>query len=138
MNIIKMLCTKIPGIVTTHHTAVMKACMEKVKNVVNHHITHKLHPKLHDIILCECTRILERQFAMVKDHHDLIISWEDSISSSNHYFMDTVQSIRKIIFKEEGESSQKDEKVDKPYYLKHLSDTKIKAMINEDQRLVAM
>ena len=52
--------------------------------------------------------------------------------------MDTVQSIRKIIFKEEGEGSRKDEKVDKPYYLKHLSDTKIKAMINEDQRLVAM
>ena len=105
MNIIKILCTKLPGMVTTHRTAVMKACMEKVKDVVNHHITYKLHPKLHDLILCECTSILERQLAMVKDHHDLIISWEDSISSSNHYFMDTVQSIRKSIFKEEGESS---------------------------------
>ena len=79
--------------------------MEKVNNFVNHRITYKIHPKLHDLILCECTSILERQSAIVKYHHDMIISWEDSISSSNHYFMDTVQSIRKIIFKEEGESS---------------------------------
>ena len=74
----------------------------------------------------------------MEDHRDLIISWEDSIISSNNYFMDTVQSIRKIIFKEEGESSQKYRKVDKPYYLKHISDTKIKDISNEDQRLFYM
>ena len=50
VNIIKMLFTKLPAVVTTHCTAVMKACMEKVKNVVNQRITYKIHPKLHKIL----------------------------------------------------------------------------------------
>jgi hypothetical protein len=59
--------------------------------------------------------------------HGLILEWEELVCSSNHYFIDTVQSIRSIIA---------DTKNDRPFYLKHLTEASMKLMSNKDQRIV--
>lgn len=129
VNILKSLRQKLPSIVEVYRDAVKAACLEKVDNLVDGYFESKLYPKLNELVAEKCNHIFEQQASNLVSHHNLILEWEESVCSSNHYFMDTVQSIR---------SSLSAQEADKPPYLKHLSDTKIKRMNNEDQRLLDM
>lgn len=129
VNILKDLSKKLPGVVSNYCKSVVSACNDKMNEVVVLNVDQTQYRKLHDLIIMECTNILEKHSSTLSEHHDLILDFESSIVSSNHYFMDTVNSVRKNL-------SDSDE--DRPLYLKKLSTSIIAAMSNEDQRLVDM
>jgi GTPase SAR1 family protein len=129
VNILKHLRQKLPEVIEAYRNQVKTACTQKVKASINNHFEEKIHPNLNRLVLETSKELLEKMATNLIAHHALILEWEDSICSSNHYFMDTVQSIR---------SSLLDDESDRPAYLKHLSDKMIKKMSNEDQRIVDM
>jgi len=129
VNILKDLSKKIPDVVSNYRKSVVSACNDKMNEVVMLNVDQTQYRKLHDLIIMECTNILEKHSSTLSEQHDLILDFESSIVSSNHYFMDTVNSVRKDL-------SDSDE--DRPLYLKKLSTSIIAAMSNEDQRLVDM
>lgn len=129
VNILKRLRLKLPEVIESYRNQVKTACMQKMKAAINLHFEEKIHPNLNQLVVEASKELLEKMAMNLVTHHALILEWEDSICSSNHYFMDTVQSIR---------SSLSDDESDRPAYLKHLSDKMIKKMSNEDQRIVDM
>jgi interferon-induced GTP-binding protein Mx1 len=129
VNILKTLRQKLPIVVTVYRDGVQKAVLQKVDKLVDRHFESKLYPKLNVLIIDSCKSLVTQQASILVKQHGLILEWEESVCSSNHYFMDTVQSIRSIIADTEN---------DRPSYLKHLSEASIKLMSNEDQRIVDM
>eukprot|EP00978_Attheya_sp_CCMP212_P004325 scaffold9455_cov54-Attheya_sp.AAC.1 len=129
VNVLKRLRLKLPDTTNDFRQCVLEACVSKSIMIVNKHAEKKLYPKFHELMINECNRIFNSQCSILKSHHQLILGWEESVRSSNHYFMDTVQSIRASI------SSASEEK---PSYLQHLTDAGIREMSNDEQRLVDM
>ena len=129
VNILKSLRQKLPIVVAVYRDGVKKAVLQKVDKLVDRHFASKLYPKLNVLIINSCKSLVAQQASILVKQHGFILEWEESVCSSNHYFMDTVQSIRSIIA---------DTKNDRLSYLKHLSEASIKLMSNEDQRIVDM
>ena len=64
-------------------------------------------------------------------YHNKILEWEQTICSSNHYFMDTVNLVKAQVYDEDPRSNG-----DRPEYLQGLTAESIRSMSNEDQKLV--
>ena len=129
VDILKTLRQKLPIVVAVYREGVQKAVLQKVDKLVERHFESKLYPNLNVLIINSCNSLVTEQASILVRQHGFILEWEESVCSSNHYFMHTVQSIRSIIANTEN---------DKPSYLKHLSEASIKLMSNEDQRIVDM
>uniref|UniRef100_A0A7S4JM12 Dynamin GTPase n=1 Tax=Odontella aurita TaxID=265563 RepID=A0A7S4JM12_9STRA len=129
VNVIRSMLRELPFVVTGHRNDVFGACNETTQGTISEFVDAGRYPKLSKLLVEESAGILATHHANLMELHLYILEWEETINSSNHYFMDTVQSIRSSIFDEDAE---------KPAYLNDLTPKSIKAMSNEDQKLVDM
>ena len=129
IKVLKELRQGLPKIIESYRKEVQEACSQKIELSIKTYFEEYLYPNLHRLIWDVSAELIDKSALSLSVFHANILEWEESISSSNHYFMDTVQSIR---------SSLSDDEEERPAYLQHLSDQKIKKMSNEDQRIVDM
>lgn len=128
IGILRNLRTKLPVPITAYRNKVLDELTKTTEDVIETHVGVERHPKLQSILLECAEEIFLEQASELESYHDKILEWEENICSSNHYFMDTVNSIRSSVYETKDE--------EKPLYLRHLTAKAIKAMSNEDQKLI--
>uniref|UniRef100_A0A7S2N5B3 Dynamin GTPase n=2 Tax=Helicotheca tamesis TaxID=374047 RepID=A0A7S2N5B3_9STRA len=127
--VLKRLRKNLAKMCKEYRQSVFQECKMTATAILCNCIKESAHPQLLLLLEKKMGDVFEEQMKVLGTHHASIIEWEDSMHSSNHYFMDTVQSIRENIF-DDGSAT--------PSYLADLDPERIKFMSNEEQKLVDM
>jgi GTPase SAR1 family protein len=133
IGMLQKLRTKLSEPLSTYRRKVFEECNDTSRTMIEHYVQISQHPKLQALFLDCVLGIFKKQLVELEHYHSRILEWEETICSNNHYFMDTVNSIKAQVY-DSDLSNQKD----KPLYLQGLDPKTIKAMSNEDQKLVDM
>lgn len=107
---------------------VHEECLESLEPILEEHVNHEVVPRLHTLILEETRGLLDKRLGELEGFHDKFLEWENDIATANDYYMDTVQSIRGHLLKDNVHPP--------PAYLGNLTRARFKRMSNEEQKLV--
>jgi GTPase SAR1 family protein len=128
VGVLRKLRTNLPLPIAEYRNKVLEECSSTTEAIIENFVGIDRHPKLQSVLVECAEEIFNTQAAELERYHDKILEWEENVCSSNHYFMDTVNSIRSTLYESEDE--------EKPLYLRHLTAEAIARMSNEDQKLV--
>lgn len=136
-TVLEKLRKQLPFPINSFRKNFYSECLESVELIMEQYVDLRLTPRLHSLTaevirdhFKDCNKKLE-------EYHKTILDWETGITTTNHYFMDTVRSIRSQIYSKDSKKSQEND-IDNngmlPSYLKHLRG--IRKMSNEEQKLI--
>jgi len=128
VGVLRKLRTKLPAPIAEYRNKVLEECTSTAEAIIGKYVVMECHPKLHSVLVECAEELFNAQASELEHYHEKILEWEENVCSSNHYFMDTVNSIRTSVYETDNE--------EKPLYLRHLTAEAIAAMSNEDQKLV--
>eukprot|EP00966_Prymnesium_polylepis_P334032 7389439-Prymnesium_polylepis.1 len=134
IEILRDLRKGLPSVAQRYVTVFSEATDEKVKDIIGSSIDSKMHPKLMRLMLATASSVLDHQTELALKESGRVLQWEDCVThTSNHYYMDIVQQLRREILKDD--QSEEVWKT-KPPYLKHLDFSKLSKQSNAEQELV--
>jgi hypothetical protein len=134
IEILRDLRKGLPCVVKEFVNKVPEAADDKIKKIIGHCVDAKMHPKLARLLLATASSMIERQTEIALAEALRLLEWEDAVThTSNHYYMNIVQHLRREILVDQ----QSDEVwKQKPSHLQHLDFSRLKKQSNAEQELV--
>jgi len=134
IEILRDLRKGLPSVAQRYVTVFSEVTDEKVKDIIGSSVDSKMHPKLMRLMLATASSVLEHHTELALKESGRMLQWEDRVThTSNHYYMDIVQQLRREILKDD---QSEEVWMTKPPYLKHLDFSKLSKQSNAEQELV--
>lgn len=122
----------LPPVVTSYVQAFSDAAADKIKAITSSCIDSKMHPKLLRLLQLASSTVLEVQTELALKEAMRKLVYENVIHTSNHYYMDLVQELRKLILSDPRSNPRST----KPSHLQHLDFEILKKKSNAEQEIV--
>ena len=133
LGILRELRAKLPAVIEAHTAAVREAVASKVQSTISLCIDPKAHPKfVRQMLDVSAVLIKAHAIAATQQCHLLLQYEDDEVHTSNHYYMDIVQELRREILQD----AESEEVWKKRPFLTGVDFTSLKKQSNREQELV--
>lgn len=135
IGILRDLRKKLPGAITRHVSAISAAVRAKIERVVAELVDATSHPRFRRLLLQSASALLVERTASAQAECARLLEYEGAeLHTSNHYYMDIVQQLRRDILAEKHPDA-KAVWSERPF-LQHLNFEALKKQSNREQELV--
>lgn len=132
--VLENLRSSLPAEVRDFRDAVYKDCIDTIEKLLNETVDAGSFPRFQKLLSDASNELIQKKLDALVPMHAKMLEWEANTLSTNHYYMDTFQSMRAKIF--DGNDDEDDEYESEKPNFGNLNPKSVQLMSNEDQNLV--
>jgi len=134
LGVLHDLRKKLPSIVEQHVTVASTVASTKLQSIIDAAVEFKAHPRLVRLMQTTAAGLVEQLTISARRESERLMQYEDAEAhTSNHYYMDIVQQLRKDIL---ADNEAKTVWSKKPAFLDGLDFSSLKTKSNAEQEIV--